>query len=130
MKKTNLVFFFICISLLNGCDDFKNNPEKQILKSTPEKQILKSTLEKQIEVCENDVKLGLGDPNSLETISTRNWLYTDGTKIVELNFTAKNSMGGRVRGQTTCGFNDINSIELKSGHPSNVMREASRVFGL
>lgn len=103
--------FFIVVSLavlIQGCDIFE------------------STFDKQVNACVDDVKLGLGDPDSLEITSTEGIDVNNGWFRIKLNFTAKNAMGGRVRGDAICGFIDKNSIELNEKDPSNEMRKLSR----
>ena len=69
-------------------------------------------LDQQIKACVEDVKLGLGDPNSIEVLSTEGINVDNGGFRLKLNFTAKNEMGGRVRGETICGFKNKNDIQL------------------
>lgn len=85
-----------------------------------------STFDKQLNACKDDVKLGLGDPGSLEIISTEGRDLDNGWYRVKLNFTAKNAMGGRVRGEAICGFKDKHATELNPEDIVNKQREISR----
>ena len=85
-----------------------------------------STLDKQVKACADDVKLGLGDPNSLEILSTEEINLDNGWYRVQLNYTAKNAMGGRVRGETICGFKEKESIELNPEDFMNQERKLAR----
>lgn len=85
-----------------------------------------STFDKQVSACKEDVKLGLGDPASLEIISSEGFSLDNGWYRVKLNFTAKNAMGGRVRGDTICGFKDKNTIELNPEDFMNKQRKLAR----
>ena len=87
---------------------------------------LESTFDKQVNACKEDVKLGLGDPGSLELVSTEGIDLDNGWYRVKLNFTAKNAMGGRVRGDAICGFKDKNTIELNSEDFMNQERKLAR----
>lgn len=85
-----------------------------------------STLDKQVNVCASDVKLGLGDPESLEIVSTEEIKLDNGWHRVQLNYTAKNAMGGRVRGETICGFKGKDFTELNPDDFMNQERELAR----
>lgn len=85
-----------------------------------------STFDKQVKACKEDVKLGLGDPGSLEIISSEGFDIENGWYRVNLNFTAKNAMGGRVRGEAICGFKDKNTIELNPEDFMNTERKLAR----
>lgn len=85
-----------------------------------------STLDKQIKACTDDVKLGLGDPESLEIVSTEETKLENGLHRIQLNYTAKNSMGGRVRGKTTCGFKGKDLTELDPDDVTNRLRKLTR----
>lgn len=73
-----------------------------------------STLDKQIKLCANDTKRALNDPASLEIVSSEGFSIDNGWFRVSLKYTAKNAMGGRVRGETICGFKDKNSLAFNS----------------
>jgi hypothetical protein len=85
-----------------------------------------STFDRQVNVCIEDVKLGLNDPGSLEIVSSEGIGMDNGWFRVKLNFTAKNAMGGRVRGNAICGFKNKNDIELNSEDFMNKERETAR----
>lgn len=85
-----------------------------------------TTLQKQVKSCVADVKLGLGDPNSLEVLGTEEIPLASGAHRIELKFTAKNAMGGRVRGEALCGFRDKNSTELSAEDMYNKNRTLAR----
>jgi hypothetical protein len=88
--------------------------------------LLESTEQKQIRACVEDVKLGLNDPNSLEIVSTRTFKANDGSHRLELKITAKNAMGGRVRGEAICGFKTEKDVELNPDDLMNQTRKLSR----
>lgn len=88
--------------------------------------IFESTESKQIKACVEDVKLGLNDPNSLEIISTRTFKANDGTHRLELQITAKNALGGRVRDEAICGFKTEKDVELNPDDIMNQTRKLSR----
>lgn len=71
-----------------------------------------STLDKQTAACVKDVQMGLGDPNSLEVLSVDEIPIDGGEFRIHLHFTAKNAMGGRIRGSARCGFASKDSSEL------------------
>jgi len=85
-----------------------------------------STFDKQVNACKEDVKLGLGDPGSLEITSTEGFDIKNGGYRIKLNFTAKNAMGGRVRGDAVCGFKNKNATELYSEDFMNEQRKLAR----
>ncbi|PPD52212.1 MAG: hypothetical protein CTY12_06885 [Methylotenera sp.] len=85
-----------------------------------------STEAKQIKVCIEDVKLSLNDPNSIEMISTKSINVDDGSHRIALEFTAKNAMGGRVRGRALCGFKTENDLALNPDDIWNKERNLSR----
>ena len=88
--------------------------------------VFESTEQKQIRACVEDVKLGLNDPNSLEVVSTRTFKANDGSHRLELKITAKNAMGGRVRGEAICGFKTEKDVELNPEDFMNKTRKLSR----
>lgn len=88
--------------------------------------LVESTESKQIKACAEDVKLGLNDPNSLEIVSTRAFKANDGSHRLELKFTAKNALGGRVRSEAICGFKTERDVELNPDDFMNRNRELSR----
>jgi hypothetical protein len=85
-----------------------------------------STEAKQAKACVEDVKLGLNDPNSLEIISTNTFKANDGSHRLELKFTAKNALGGRVRGEAVCGFKTEKDVVLNPDDYMNKQRATSR----
>jgi hypothetical protein len=85
--------------------------------------VFESAEQKQIRACVEDIKLGLNDPNSLEVVSTRTVKVSDGSHRLVLKFTAKNAMGGRVRGEEICGFKTEKDIELNPEDIMNVTRK-------
>ncbi|WP_350601465.1 hypothetical protein [Pseudomonas sp. 65/3-MNA-CIBAN-0223] len=87
-----------------------------------------TVFDKQVGVCVNDVKLGLGDPNSLDMVSSQGIDLANGWYRVKLDYTAKNAFGGRVRGETMCGFRGKDSIELNSEDVVNLERKMAQVF--
>ena len=88
--------------------------------------VFESTESKQIRACGDDVKLGLNDPNSLEIISTSTFKADDGTHRLKLNITAKNALGGRVRGEVICGFKTEKDVVLNPDDIINKERNMSR----
>ncbi len=92
--KYKFAFITFCITLIVGCNLFE------------------TTVDKQVKVCEAKVKISLEDPKSLEMLSKEGFDLDNGWYRLRLYFTAKNSMGGRVRGNTICGFINKNSTEL------------------
>ncbi len=84
---------------------------------------------KQIKVCVEDVKSILDDPSSLEVLSTETLqasVYS--ARRIELKYTAKNAMGGRVRHDAICGFKKENDIALNPDDWSNASRNVFRVL--
>ncbi len=98
----------LLISLLGGCGVFVSKEQKQI------------------RACVEDVKFGLNDPNSLEVVSTRAFKANDGSHRLELKITAKNALGGRVRGEAICGFKTEKDVELNPEDMMNRTRKLSR----
>lgn len=88
--------------------------------------IFESTEAKQIKTCVTDVKLGLNDPNSFELVSVEKINVDGGWYRLKLNFTAKNAMGGRVRGDTICGFKTAQDVDLNPDDFMNKSRELAR----
>lgn len=88
--------------------------------------LLQSVESKQIRACEDDVKLGLNDPNSLEILSSRTFKVDDGTYRLELKFTFKNTMGGRERSEAICGFKTEKDTKLNPDDMMNKIRDMSR----
>lgn len=111
MKQIKFIFsiFLLCITL-QSCG------------------VIESTEDKQIKSCLNDIKLGFGDPNSLELISTKEIDMGNGAFRIRINFTAKNALGGRVRGDAVCGFKSKDDINLDPEDFMNQRREISRNF--
>jgi len=87
---------------------------------------IESTLDKQVKACVQDVKLGLGDPSSMEVLNTEEIEVRGGGHRIKLQYTAKNAMGGRVRGEDICGFKDKGSTELDSDDFMNKNRYIAR----
>jgi hypothetical protein len=85
-----------------------------------------STFEKQVKTCKEDVKLGLNDPDSLEITSTNGFEIKNGGYRIQIDFTAKNAFGGRVRGDAICGFKDKSTTELNPDDFMNTTRKISR----
>jgi hypothetical protein len=110
--RLNLIIFtlVVLVTVIQGCNPFE------------------SIFDKQVKACVADVKLGLSDPSSLEVISTEGVEIDNGSFRVKLNFTAKNAMGGRVRGYENCGFKDKNAIVLNSDDFQNQQRDTARTF--
>lgn len=88
--------------------------------------VVESTETKQIKACTEDVKSGLNDPSSLEILSTRAFKANDGTHRIELKFTAKNALGGRVRSEAICGFKTEKDVVLNPDDIFNQDRELAR----
>jgi hypothetical protein len=88
--------------------------------------LFESTESKQTKACVTDVKLGLNDPNSLEILSVEKIKVDNGWYRIKLNFTAKNAMGGRVRGDTICGFKTAQDVDLNPDDFMNKSRELAR----
>lgn len=105
---SNSVLFTVAAIFIQGCNPFE------------------STLDRQIDVCASDVKLGLGDPESLEIVSAREINLDNGWHRVKINYTAKNAMGGRVRGETICGFEGKDVTQLNPDDFMNKERELAR----
>lgn len=82
---------------------------------------------KRIRACTDEIKLGLNDPNSFEFLSSR---PIDSEKVhrIELKFTAKNKMGGRVRGEEVCGFLSAESAEMDPKDYLNEIRSMARTM--
>ena len=110
MKK-NIIKYALTLLLIQGCDS-----------KAPEE----STLDKQVKACIEDVKLGLGDPESIVIVSKEGFDLDNGWFRIQLNFTAKNAMGGRVRGDTICGFKSKNDVVLNSEDFVNQERQINR----
>jgi len=89
---------------------------------------LKVPKNKQIRACAEDVKSGLNDPSSLEILSTRAFKANDGTHRIELKFTAKNALGGRVRSEAICGFKTEKDVVLNPDDIFNKHRELARTL--
>jgi hypothetical protein len=106
-----LVLLCLTTSLLiQGCDSFK------------------STEDKQLKACIADVKLGLGDPESLELIDFEGIQLDNGWFRLNVNFTAKNALGGRVRGNTLCGFATKSDLDLNKDDFVNQERRVARLL--
>ena len=88
--------------------------------------VFESTESKQTKVCVADVKLGLNDPNSLEVISVEHVEVKNGWHRLHLKYTAKNAMGGRVRGDALCGFKSKKDTELNPEDFMNTNRQLAR----
>ena len=108
MVKVKLFLLALFVLSISGCDQPK------------------STFDKQVDICVEDIKLGLGDPNSLEITSTKEINLDNGWFRVKVDFTAKNAMGGRVRGSSICGFENKESLVLNDEDFMNKEREISR----
>jgi hypothetical protein len=106
--KAKSILFTVILLTIQGCNPFE------------------STFDKQVKACVNDAKLSLGDPESLEVVSSEGIDLDNGWFRVKLNFTAKNSMGGRVRGDTICGFKNKNDTALNPEDFMNQKRELAR----
>jgi hypothetical protein len=87
-----------------------------------------SVEDKQLEACINDVKKGLNDPSSLEVLDTDPHERTNGTYLLIMQYTAKNSYGGRVRASASCGFKTKNDTALNPDELQNQLREIQRNF--
>ena len=89
---------------------------------------LSSTSAQQIAACIAEAKAGLGDPDSLELVASRGIKLDDGGFRIDLEFTAKNAYGGRVRGSILCGFSNEVSTELDPDDFMNKDRDTKRTF--
>lgn len=80
----------ICILglLAEGCDTRETEEQKQARAQEAARQ-------NQVNVCIDDVKQGLNDPNSIEILETSELKLSDGTHRITLEYTARNSLGGR-----------------------------------
>lgn len=87
-----------------------------------------TVFDKQVSVCIDDVKSVLGDPNSLEMVSSEGIDLANGWYRVKLEYTAKNALGGRVRGGALCGFDGKNSVNLNSEDVVNLQRRMVQSF--
>lgn len=89
--------------------------------------VVESTEQKQLKACVAEIKLGLNDPNSLEVLATK-WIEVSGGKghRLQVSFTAKNKMGGRVRGAELCGFKTKTDIVLDPDDFINSTRALAR----
>ena len=87
-----------------------------------------STEDKQVEACIKDVQRSLYDPNSIELLSHRGFELKDGTYRIEIEYTAKNRMGGRVRDESLCGFKSKDSAEWNPDDLYNEMRDMAITF--
>lgn len=92
--------------------------------------VVESTEQKQLKTCVAEIKLGLNDPNSLEVLETK-WIEVTGGKghRLQVSFTAKNKMGGRVRGSEVCGFKTKTDTVLDPDDYQNKMRSLARSLG-
>ncbi|MDR7097069.1 hypothetical protein [Hydrogenophaga laconesensis] len=87
-----------------------------------------TTLQKQTRACTDDVKLGLNDPASLEVVTVKEIPLDNGGIAIDLDYTAKNAMGGRVRGQTFCVFKEKQSVVLDEENRVNQVRKMMRTM--
>ncbi len=87
-----------------------------------------STEAKQIKACVQDVKQGLNDPESIEVVSAKPLQVIGGGHRIDLNFTAKNERGGRVRGNALCGFKTAGDTELDPEDHMNKTRDIARTL--
>ena len=109
INKLILVFFCLVVS---GCNLFESVESKQITE------------------CTENIKQGLNDPNSFEIIS-KSFVNRpeDGTRyLLIIEFTFKNSFGGRVRKSETCAFKTPNDVVLDKNDFQNRMREMKKNF--
>ena len=91
--RTLLIFVFLGAALAAGCESKEREAAKREA----------SRSRHQMSSCTNDVKRVLNDPSSLEVLSSRT-VQQEETTLIILDFTARNSFGGRVRKSTTCVF--------------------------
>jgi len=80
----------------------------------------------QIQACIEDIKLGLNDPDSLKMTSSRGFDIDNGWYRMEIKYTAKNALGGRVRGDSICGFKTKKSTKLNEEDFMNKNRKLVR----
>ena len=106
MKKSSFITLLFLLTI--GCDS------------------VTSTFDKQIQACVDDIKLGLGDPNSFELLNTEGLSIDNGWFRVNIKYTAKNAQGGRVRGESLCGFKNKNDTQLNPEDFVNNEREVGR----
>lgn len=112
----NQLFLAVVAVLVVAC----NAPERPVVEK-PE-----TAAQRQVKVCTEEIKLGLNDPNSFELMSSEAIKVNDGTHRLQMKFTAKNEMGGRVRGEELCGFRSEESLELNPDDIANKMRAMGR----
>jgi len=105
--KIRFILFSIVLLGVQGCD---------------------SVTDKQIASCTKDIQIGLGDPNSFELVSFEEVNLDNGGYRLVLNYTAKNALGGRVRGSDICGFSNKTSIDLDPEDIMNKQRKILRVL--
>jgi hypothetical protein len=110
-----LAFLTLVALTLFGCGP--NEQEKQA-----------KVQENQTKACVEDTKLGLNDPNSIEVIRTEPVKMKDETHRLLLEYTAKNAMGGRVRGESVCGFKTVGTEVLNPDDFANKQRELARLM--
>jgi hypothetical protein len=84
-----------------------------------------TTEQKQVKACVEDVQQGLNDPSSLEVLATKPIQMKVGHRL-ELEYTAKNAMGGRVRGSAICGFKSATETTLDPEDYQNTLRSVAR----
>lgn len=82
--------------------------------------------EQQVNACTDDVKLGLNDPDSFKLFSTRGIEVKNGWFRIELKYSAKNAFGGRVKGDSVCGFLTKDSTTLNQEDFMNQERKLAR----
>ena len=88
--------------------------------------LFESLESKQTTACIEDIKLGLNDPNSIELVSFDVINMDNGWRRISVQYTAKNALGGRVRGKDICGFSSKNETKLNSKDFMNENRKLAR----
>lgn len=88
-----------------------------------------STADKQLAACVSDVKQGLNDPASFEIVSKSGRERDDGTFLLIVEYTARNSFGGRVRSSASCGFKSREDVTLNSDDFQNRIRSIEEGLG-
>jgi hypothetical protein len=62
----------------------------------------------------------------MEVLSVKEIPLDNGGHAIQMDYTAKNAMGGRVRAETYCAFKDKQTVKLDEGNRVNQMRTMIR----
>ena len=97
------------VLLVQGCSTFENTYQKQVL------------------ACEDDIIVGLGNPESFEVIHSEVTESDNGLYRLKLYYSAENNVGGRIRTHAVCGFSDKNTTKLNLEDYVNKARRVARL---